>query len=42
MPPQANALAHPKSECMLPCDGDKGEKECGGPGRMLAYSFTCE
>lgn len=41
----AQALSRPKSECSAsttPCDGDKGEKECGGPGRMLAYAFTCD
>ena len=41
----AKALTRPKSECSVrstPCDGDKDEKECGGPGRMLAYAFTCD
>jgi hypothetical protein len=41
----AEALARPKAECIVPttpCDGDKSEKECGGPGRMLAYAFTCD
>ena len=41
----AKALSRPKSECIVsttPCDGDKGEKECGGPGRMLAYAYTCD
>ena len=43
--PAAKALARPKAECTVsatPCDGDKSEKECGGPGRMLAYAFTCD
>ena len=41
----SKALTRPKSECVVPttpCDGDKREKECGGPGRMLAYAFTCD
>ena len=32
-----------KSECMTSvCDADPREKECGGPGRLLAYHFTCD
>jgi hypothetical protein len=38
----ARARNRPKSECMMSaCDGDPGEKECGGPGRLLAYQFNC-
>ena len=33
----------PKEECMASaCDGNPTEKECGGPGRLLAYQFTCD
>jgi len=24
------------------CDADPAERECGGPGRLLAYQFTCD
>lgn len=38
----AMARNRPKSECMVnACDADMGEKECGGPGRLLAYQFGC-
>ena len=36
--PTAEARIRPKSECMeSTCDADLAEKECGGPGRLLAY-----
>ena len=40
----ARARNRPKSECMVSaCDGadPHAEKECGGPGRLLAYQFSC-
>ena len=38
----ARARNRPKSECMASaCDADPAEKECGGPGRLLAYQFSC-
>ena len=41
--PIADARTRPKSECMASvCDADPTEKECGGPGRLLAYQFTCD
>ena len=39
----AMARNRPKVECMASvCDADPTEKECGGPGRLLAYQFTCD
>ena len=41
--PSALARSRPKAECMASvCDADPAEKECGGPGRLLAYQFTCD
>ena len=41
--PSAMARNRPKAECMASvCDADPAEKECGGPGRLLAYQFTCD
>ena len=41
--PSAAARSRPKAECMASvCDADPAEKECGGPGRLLAYQFTCD
>lgn len=41
--PSAMARNCPKAECMASaCDADPTEKECGGPGRLLAYHFTCD
>lgn len=41
--PGAIARNRPKAECMASvCDADPREQECGGPGRMLAYHFTCD
>jgi hypothetical protein len=40
--PAVTARGRPKTECMATaCDADPKEKECGGPGRLLAYHFTC-
>jgi hypothetical protein len=39
----AKARSRPKPECMKSvCDADPGEKECGGPGRLLAFRFSCD
>ena len=39
----ARARNRPKSECTATsCDADPHEKECGGPGRLLAYQFSCD
>merc|ERR1712110_737704 len=41
--PQAQARIRSKAECMTTaCDAEPGEKECGGPGRLLAYRYTCD
>ena len=41
--PSATARIRPKAECMASaCDGKPSEKECGGPGRLLAFQFTCD
>ena len=41
--PRAMARSRPKAECMASfCDADPSEKECGGPGRLLAFQFTCD
>ena len=40
--PAATALLRPKPECIgTPCGGAPSERECGGAGRLLAYSFSC-
>ncbi len=40
--PAVTSRIRPKTECMATaCDADPKEKECGGPGRLLAYHFTC-
>ena len=39
----AQARSRPKPECMKSaCGADPGEKECGGPGRLLAFRFSCD
>ena len=37
------ARSRPKPECMKSaCGADPGEKECGGPGRLLAFRYSCD
>lgn len=39
----AKARSVDKTQCIgTPCGGDPKETECGGPGRLLAYSYTCD
>ena len=37
-----SGLAKPISECQTsPCHANANEKQCGGAGRMIAYTFAC-
>jgi len=39
----AKARSVVKADCAgTPCAGDPREVECGGPGRLLAYQYTCD
>ena len=39
----AEARAVDKTQCTgNPCGGSPREKECGGPGRLLAYAYSCD
>ena len=39
----AKARSVDKTQCTgTPCGGNGHETECGGPGRLLAYSYTCD
>merc|ERR1719272_512476 len=39
----AKARAVDKAQCTgTPCGGSPHETECGGPGRLLTYSYTCD
>ena len=32
-----------KAQCTgTPCEGDAKETECGGPGRLLVYQYSCD
>jgi len=32
-----------KAQCTgAPCGGNPRETECGGPGRLLAYQYSCD
>ena len=39
----AKARLVDKTQCSgTPCGGDPRETECGGPGRLLTYDYTCD
>ena len=41
--PLAKSRSVDKSECTgTPCEGSRRETECGGPGRLLAYQYSCD